>query len=116
MGFTEYNGDLMGLPTGENYLVYRWDNPDCKILFSICRQGNGITGHLASDKRGLRKLKTAMKEMIDFVFTNFKWCEMIFAKAKTRSLKKLDEKVGFVLLGKANECDVYVLTREVYHG
>jgi len=111
--FTEYNGDLMGLPTDKNYINYRWNNTDCKILFSICRQGNGMCGHFASDKRGLRKLKTAMKEMISFVFKEYEWCEMIFAKVKPelKSIKRLDEKVGFKLIHQDDDCDYYYFPR-----
>ena len=111
--FYEYSGDLMGLPTDDNHINFRWNNPDCKILFSICRQGNGVCGHFASDKKGLRKLKVAMKEMIKFVFNKYDWCEMIFAKVKTelKSVKRLDEAVGFKFLLKDGDIDYYYYPR-----
>jgi len=113
--FFEYSGDLIGLPTDSNHLVYRWDYTGCKILFSMCRQGNAASCHFASDKKGLRKLKTSVIEFIDFVFTNFDWCEMIFAKIIPNSVKKLSESVGFEFLTSTEKSDVYYLVREKYY-
>jgi len=117
MSFYEYNGDLIGLPTDKNHTNYRWDNPDCKILFSMCRQGNGASLHLASDKKGLRKVKQAATEFIDFVFKTNDWCEMVFGKIKPEfnSTRKIAEKVGFTLLGFDNDCYYYYFPREVYY-
>jgi hypothetical protein len=113
--FSLYDGDLIGLPTNEKHLNYRWKEPDCKILFSMCRKGNSASCHLASDKRGLRKLRTAMREFTDFVFKNFEWCEMLVAKIVPNSIKKICEKVGFSYLASTNDYDVYCLPKEVYH-
>jgi hypothetical protein len=118
MNFVPYTGDLMGLPTDENHLNFRWDNESCKILFSVCRQGNGASCHFASDKKGLRKLGIAINEFINFVFSEFKWCEVIFAKIIPRSVKKISEKLGFTFLGTLDEKakrDVYILTKEKYY-
>ena len=110
-----YEGDLIGLPTDKNHLNFRWMEPGCKILFSVCRQGNAASCHFASDKRGLRKLKLAIKDFINYVFTEFEWCEMLFAKIVPNSVKKLAEKVGFVLFWSLDSCDVYYLPKEVYY-
>jgi len=113
--FYEYNGDLMGLPTSKDHLNFRWAETSCKILFSMCRKGNGASCHLASDKNGLRKLRQAMIEFSDFVFTNYKWCTMLIAKIVPNSIKKISEKVGFFFIGSYPEYDVYILPREVYY-
>ena len=111
----DYAGELMGLPTDENHLNYKWNRPDCKILFSASRKGNAMSCHLASDKRGLRKLRIAFSEFIDFIFSNFKWCTMILAKIIPNSLKRFSEKVGFTYLISTPEYDVYYLPKEVYY-
>ena len=115
MSFSPYNGDLMGIYNNEKYLVFRWDDPDCKILFSMCKQGRAANCNFASDKRGLRRLRVAVKEFLDFVFTNFKWCDMILAETKLNSVKKFQEKLGFKIFAKNKDCDFYYLPREVYY-
>lgn len=117
MSFSEYKGDLMGLPTDENHINFRWDNPDCKILFSMCRQGNGVCCHYASDKKGLRKLTYATKEFMNFVFNTFDWCEMIFAKIKSdlEPMKRRAKKLGFTFLTEEDNCEFYVLPKEKYY-
>jgi len=94
MKFLPYTGDLIGLPTSENHLNFRWAEPDCKILFSVCRQGNGASCHFASDKKGIFKIKRAINEFCEFVFWMFDWCEMIIAKT-TLKIGHLLERCGF---------------------
>ena len=117
--FSEYNGDLMGLYSNENHIVYRWNDETCKILFSVCRQGNGAVCNFASDKKGLRKLKIAIKEWISFIFDNFQWCEMVLAEVKLNSVKKLVKKFGFEFIDffdSENPYDAYYLRREKHYG
>ena len=116
MTFAPYKGYMMGLHTDENHQVFRWDDHSCRILFSVCRQGNAASCNFASDKRGLRKLRVAMREMMDFVFTNFEWCDMILADVKLRSVKKLVEKLGFIEFTKSKDFNFYCLPKEVYYG
>ena len=66
--FEPYHGDLMGLEANENYLVFRWMNSDCKILFSVSRRGDAASCHFASDPKGLRLVKQAIDDFTDFVF------------------------------------------------
>ena len=68
IAFEPYSGDLMGLASDENYLVFRWRNKDCKILFSVSRRGDAASCHFASDKAGLRLVKQAIDEFTQFVF------------------------------------------------
>jgi hypothetical protein len=114
--FSEYKGDFIGLYNNKNHLVYRWDDPDCKILFSVTRQGDAACCNFASDKRGLRRLRVAIDDFLDFVFTNFTWCIMILADVKLRSVKRLVKKLGFEICAKSKEFDYYCLTKEVYYG
>ena len=110
MKFIPYIGDLMGLPTSENHLNFRWSEPDCKVLFSTCRQGNAASCHFASDKRGIFKIKRAINEFCEFVFWLFDWCEMIMAKVKSEKIERLLKRCGFkkIFNGKIN---VYIRNR-----
>ena len=93
--FEKYNGDLSSLPTSETHTVFRWHEPGCKILFSATRQGNAMSCHFSSDRRGLRKLKQAIDEFCNFCIETYKWCTMIIAKIKKNSVVRLVEKCGF---------------------
>ena len=114
--FYEYSGDLIGLETTDNHLIYRWSDRGCKILFSVCRHGNAASCHFSSDKNGLRKLRVAINEFMGFVFKSFTWCEMIIAIVKVNSVKRLVEKFGFSLCAHVNDHDIYYLPKENYNG
>lgn len=101
--FSNYDGDLIGLATNENHLVYRWDYPGCKILFSVTRMGGGASCHFASDKAGLRHLKTAINEFCAFVFKAYKWCKMIIANVKRLSTRRFLSKLGFIPVMEYND-------------
>jgi hypothetical protein len=93
--FYEYEGDLMGLPTDDNHLIFRWLEPGCKILFSIARLGDGASCHFASDKAGMRKLKQAVDEFCKFLFRKYDWCTMVLAKVNIDSVGRLIKKCDF---------------------
>lgn len=112
MKFNIYNGDLIGLPTNNNHAVFRWQDKDCKILFSATRQGNAISCHLASDKRGLRKLKQACKDWIEFVFSFYDWCEVIIAKTIKPSIERFISKLRFKLIANSDKYNVFIYQRE----
>lgn len=95
MGFEPYLGnDLMGLDTGKEYLNYIYTDPGCKILFSITRKGNAAYCHMASNKKGLRKVTEAITAFCDFVFYTFPWCEFIMTETKRRSIARVFERIG----------------------
>lgn len=111
MKFKPYTGHIGHLPTNENYLNFRYCDPKCKILFSVCQQGEGaVRIHLASDKQGLRKLSNALNDWCDFVFWLFPWCEMIIGLIQRRSIRKLALKCGFKNTGIHR--DINILVRE----
>ena len=107
--FAPYLGDLIGLPTSENHLNFRWTEPNCKVLFSVCRQGNGASCHFASDKKGVLKIKRAINEFCDFVFWLFDWCEMIIAKVELKKVEAIIERCGFE---KIFESDINIYIRK----
>jgi len=108
--FLPYEGDLIGLPTSKDHLNFRWLEPACKVLFSVCRQGNGVSCHFASNKRGVFKIKRAINEFCEFVFWLFDWCKMIIAKVSLKKVGPIIERCGFkkILNGKI---DVYIRSR-----
>lgn len=104
--FSPYSGDLMGLCTNENHLVFRWHGPG-KILFSVSRRGNAASCHFASNKNGLRYIKKAVDEFVEFVFWLFDWCTMVVAQVTKDSVGRLIEKVGFMPVTSTDEIKVY---------
>ena len=109
--FYPYVGDLIGLPTSDKHLNFRWDEPDCKVLFSACQQGNAASCHFASDKRGLRKLKQAINEFCDFAFWLFEWCEMIMAKIDKKSVERLVKRCGFEEMARNKDVSIWIKKR-----
>ena len=109
--FTPYSGDLMGLPTNENHMVFRWNRQDCKVLFSASRRGNAASCHFASDKRGLRHIKEAVDGFVRFAFWLFDWCEMVLAQVGRASVGRLIEKTGFIPVAEIDDTTVYMRAR-----
>jgi hypothetical protein len=109
--FEPYQGDLIGLPTDDHHLNYRWVEPNCKVLFSVTRQGNGVSCHFASDKRGLFKIKRAIDAFANFVFEECKWCEVIFAKIESCKIERLIRRCGFEWLTNAGDVKIYIRRR-----
>ena len=105
--FFPYHGYLMGLPTNENHLVFRWKGPG-KVLFSVAQKGEAVSCHFASDKKGLRHLKQACDEFVKFVFFLFDWCKMVLAHVARDSIGRLIMKIGFIPLGDSDQGTVYV--------
>jgi hypothetical protein len=109
--FVEYTGDLIGLPTDDNHLIFKWNKSNCKILFSAAQQGGGMSIHFASDKKGLRKIEQAGNEFCNFIFENFPWCTMIMAKIKKSSVERLALKCNFIPLFKDEKTGVKIYGR-----
>lgn len=92
MAFSLYHGDLMGLPVNDKHLVYKWDKAN--ILFSCTQRGNALSCHFAADKKSLRKLKAAINEWCDFVFSTTNY-DTILALTAKESINRLILKCGF---------------------
>lgn len=105
--FSLYIGDTGDLRTSDNHLNFRWNNPDCNILFSATQQGNAVVSHLSSDKPGLRKLEQALNDWCDFCFYLFDKCEMIIGVIERRSIRKLAERCCFKLVASFGNKKVY---------
>ena len=108
--FSPYDGDLMGLCVTENHLVFRWHGPG-KVLFSVSRRGHSASCHFASNKSGLKYLKKAIDEFVQFVFWLFDWCRMVLAQVDRPSVGRLIEKVGFEPIADCEEGTIYMRVR-----
>jgi len=108
--FYLYDGDLIGLPTNENHLVFRWDGPG-KVLFSVTQQGLAANIHFACDKKGLRYLKKALNQFVVFVFDNLEWCKMCIGHIGKESIGRLIKKIGFVYICSSELGTIYVRLR-----
>lgn len=97
----------MGLPKNDDHLVFRWNNPDCKVLFSVTRRGDAASCHIASDKAGLRLLKKAIEEWCLYVFWLWDWCKMITAQIARPSIRRLVECCGFEHWFSSDGLEVY---------
>lgn len=108
--FSFYDGYLMGLPVNEHHLVFRW-NIAGKVLFSVCRKGNAVSVHFASDRIGLRHLRQAFNECRDFLFDLFPWCELILVHIGPKSIQKVVLEIGFIHLASTELGNVFVRYR-----
>lgn len=109
--FEEYTGDLLGLPTSANHLNFRWREPDCLVLFSVCQQGKAASCHFFSDKKGLRRLREAIEQWVSFVFWLFDWCDMVIAKVLKKNIGKLLVNCGFCCVAEMGNFSLYVRAR-----
>ena len=105
--FSPYDGYLMGLPTNDSHLVFRWMGPG-KVLFSVAQKGKAAICHFASDKKGLRHLKQACNDFVNFCFYLFPWCRMCLAHVGRESIGRLIMKIRFIPLGDSDQGTVYV--------
>lgn len=84
------------MPVNENYIVLRWADLSCKILFSFCQQGHGgVAVHFAADKRSIFKLRKAIPVFLQMLFEVYPQCEFIFAKVKGKKIINFIKHFGF---------------------
>lgn len=108
LAFDPYKGETGFLYTSDKHLNFKWNNPNCNIIFSMTRQGNAVVGHFISDKAGLRKLEQALNEWCEFCFLLFDWCEMVIGIITKPSVVRLAEKCGFKYVASFGNKKVYV--------
>lgn len=100
----------MGLHADENYLVFRW-NGTGKVLFSVAQRGDALVCHFASNKEGLKHLKEACSEFVNFCFFCFPWCKMLMTDINKQSVARMVEKIGFVPVAQTTNGQLYVRER-----
>lgn len=111
MFYTPENEDLLGLPFDDNYLIFGWDNPDCRVYFSAAQKGHAMTAHFSADKAGLKHLKTVIPLFCEYLFNEFDWCQMIFAIIGPKSIVRLCERCDFKHLTMNDRATVMVRYR-----
>lgn len=109
--FIPYTGDTGDLATNENHLVFRWVEPDTKILFSVTKKGDAAQCHLFCFN-GTKRLKQACSEFVDFVFYLFDWCKMILVTSTKDSINRLLEKLKFELLYQGKDHKAYMRLKD----
>jgi len=82
--FIPYTGETGDLTTNENHLVFKWIEPNTEILFSVTKKQDAAQCHLLCSK-GVKRLKEACREFVDFVFYLFDWCKMILIASNKNS-------------------------------
>ena len=97
--FMPWDGPTYGLYSDENYLVFRWIGKGT-ILASVSRRGDAACAHLYSDKIGLRGLKQAINEFVEFALWLFDWCKMVLAQITKPSIERVVRKCGFNYVGE----------------
>ena len=103
--------DLLGLLVNENHLAFKWNRSDCEVFFSATRHGLGMSCHFSSDKRGLRHIRQAIGEFIDYVFEFYPWCKMILCITNRPSVVRIVEDFGFQHVMTNNGCMAYMRKR-----
>ena len=67
--FIPYFGpDINGLPHDKNHLIFKWVHE--KVYFSAAQQGNAMSCHFKSDKKGMKRIHEAIDDFCAFVFKN----------------------------------------------
>lgn len=92
------NAYLLGLPMNENYRVIKFKRGDKTVYFSITRQGNAISMHIAAEKKSYTMLRVAANEMCEEIFRQYDWCECIFGLVGKQSVVNLAKKCGFIVV------------------
>lgn len=104
--FRMAEGDLLGVQKRSHHVAIEWIGPG-RIIFSFAQRGQAMSAHFASDKAGLRHLKTAIDDFCQWVFESLDDIDMVLAIMTLPSVVRLVQRCGFL----------YVLTdedREIY--
>ncbi len=96
MIFTPLTGDDLGVLHNENYRVVQTE--DGHTTFSYTKQGKGMNCHFACDHEALRRSKQVINGFCEWLFSQYAWCECIFAIVNKQSVDRLVKKCGFELI------------------
>lgn len=107
--FSPATGDLMGVRQTPNSQYVEWNNG--RVVASYVRKGLGISAHFASDKQGLRHIKSAINDFCEWIFNRYEWCTMILAIMNIESVIRIVKKCGFVPIGSNEDMAVYARLR-----
>ncbi len=102
----ELSGSDLGVFNNDSHRVVEWRG-NGRVVFSFTRHGGAMSCHFASGKDGLRHVKEAIEEFIQWLFLNYD-CTMILANVGIDSVKRLLPKLDFELLAKSSNRDLFV--------
>jgi hypothetical protein len=109
--FSPATSDLLGVLQTDNTVAYVWSGPG-RIIASFSQRGNSIAAHFASNKKGLRHIKTAINDFCQWAFDQYKWCTMVLAQIKKASVARLVEKCGFFHVANIKDLTIYARARK----
>ena len=87
-----------GLVINSNHRVYEWSKNGYRVYFSATRHGDAMSIHLAANRESRRCLRIAVNDFCDYIFDQFKWCEVILGAIVPASVVNLAKKCGFTYL------------------
>jgi len=96
------NGDDLGVYRNENHTVVEWTDLVHRVVFSATRHGNAMSCHFASGKNGIRYIKQAINEFVEFIFNACKWCEIVVAITEKKGVINTIKQCGFFLCASAD--------------
>jgi YD repeat-containing protein len=108
--FSPATSDLLGVLQTDNTLTYVWDGPG-RIIASFLAQGDALSAHFASNKSGVRNIKTAINDFCVWAFERYKWCTMILAITEKPSVSRIVEKCGFFQVAQCDNTAVFARVR-----
>lgn len=108
--FKPANDNLMGVKMTPNNIAVEWTG-EGRIIASYAERGNAISAHFASDKQGLRHIKSAINDFCQWIFNKYEWCTMVLAMIKKPSVERVVLKCGFSYLASQNDINVYMRVR-----
>ncbi len=114
--FIPYNGNMGDLAYDENYVILKWNEPNCHVIFSVAQRGKAANIHFDCDKAGARRVREAIGEFCDFLFWMFDWCTMVMGIIEKSSVMRIAEKLGFIYVTDINNSKVYVRTKNGQSG
>jgi len=97
-----------GVIRDENYKVVEWKG---LVVFSYAQRGNAIMAHFAAGKDGLRSIKQAINDFVEWAFNEHEWCTMILAVIERSSVERVVKKCGFKRLNAHEDHKIYVRHR-----
>jgi hypothetical protein len=84
-----------GLAINSNHRVYEWSNNGYTVYFSATSHGDAMAIHLAANSDSRRCLRLAVNEFCEYIFDQYKWCDVILGAIVSASVVNLAKKCGF---------------------
>lgn len=90
-----------GLYATDNHILLEWSDGERQVYFSAAQQGQAMTVHIAAKGKNKLALREAVEDFIDYIFTNYTWCDVVIGAITKPSVVNLANKCGFHHIGDA---------------